>query len=176
LLYIPVISYTTDQQFIVFKAKTIFIQDYDSEGNLLETFKKISFHNNTEILDFLKLVQGKGFVDVTNDKKKQLLIVDKPPSIVNREMQDHLRLLCQGKRFKNVANDKVIVDNHQKEQIKKKAEDDPRPWMILNIINNYRIVAAYISAIRSESTWTKVDDIGMIEETSLTIKYALRNI
>ncbi|GBC30046.2 uncharacterized protein OCT59_010417 [Rhizophagus irregularis] len=71
-------------------SKTIFIQDYGEDGNLLETFKKIVFHSDTEIQDFLNLVQGKGFVEIIDAKGKKLPIEEKPPSIVNIEMQDNL--------------------------------------------------------------------------------------
>ncbi|CAB4386807.1 unnamed protein product [Rhizophagus irregularis] len=100
-------------------SKTIFIQDYGEDGNLLETFKRIIFHSDTEIQDFLNLVQGKGFVEIINAKSKKLPIGEKPPSIVNIEMQDNLRLLNKKQKFSAPVTSN---DSPKKEKIKERGD------------------------------------------------------
>lgn len=157
------------------KAKTIFVQDYDEDANLLETFKRIIFYSDTEIQDFLHLVQGKGFVDITNDESKKLPIVEKPPSIVNREMQDNLRLLYRKKKFALAITDSSLENNNRKEKIKER-KDNPNLVHTLDSIKNfkhYRIEFNDIAASRSGIRWTRIEDRAMKEETSLAIIDAL---
>ncbi|CAB4416719.1 unnamed protein product [Rhizophagus irregularis] len=153
-------------------SKTIFVQDYDEDGNLLETFKRIVFHSNTEIQDFLNLVQGKGFVEITNDKSKKLPIVEKPPSNVNIEMQDNLRLLNKKQKFS--APD-TSNDSPKKEKIKERGDVFNLACDLRSIENfkHYRIEFHFISKIKYESTWTETEDKAMKEETLLAIMDAL---
>lgn len=154
------------------KAKTIFIQDYGEDGNLLETFKKIVFHSDTEIQDFLNLVQGKGFVEIINAKSKKLPIGEKPPSIVNIEMQDNLRLLNKKQKFSAPVTSN---DSPKKEKIKERGDVSNLACNLQSIENfkHYRIEFHFISKIKYESTWTEVEDKAMKEETLLAIMEAL---
>jgi hypothetical protein len=157
------------------KAKTIFIQDYGEDGNLLETFKRIVFHSNTEIQDFLNLVQGKGFVEIINAKSKKLPIGEKPPSIVNIEMQDNLRLLNKKQKFSAPVTSVTSNDSPKKEKIKERGDVSNLACNLQSIENfkHYRIEFHFISKIKYESTWTEVEDKAMKEETLLAIMEAL---
>lgn len=154
------------------KAKTIFIQDYGEDGNLLETFKKIVFHSDTEIQDFLNLVQGKGFVEIIDAKGKKLPIEEKPPSIVNIEMQDNLRLLNKKQKFSAPVTSN---DSPKKEKIKERGDVSNLACNLQSIENfkHYRIEFHFISKIKYESTWTETEDKAMKEETLLAIMEAL---
>lgn len=154
------------------KAKTIFIQDYGEDGNLLETFKRIIFHSDTEIQDFLNLVQGKGFVEIINAKSKKLPIGEKPPSIVNIEMQDNLWLLNKKQKFSAPVTSN---DSPKKEKIKERGDVSNLACNLQSIENfkHYRIEFHFISKIKYESTWTEVEDKAMKEETLLAIMEAL---
>ncbi|CAB4476202.1 unnamed protein product [Rhizophagus irregularis] len=153
-------------------SKTIFIQDYGEDGNLLETFKRIIFHSDTEIQNFLNLVQGKGFVEIINAKSKKLPIGEKPPSIVNIEMQDNLRLLNKKQKFSAPVTSN---DSPKKEKIKERGDVSNLACNLQSIENfkHYRIEFHFISKIKYESTWTEVEDKAMKEETLLAIMEAL---
>uniref|UniRef100_U9SSX6 Uncharacterized protein n=1 Tax=Rhizophagus irregularis (strain DAOM 181602 / DAOM 197198 / MUCL 43194) TaxID=747089 RepID=U9SSX6_RHIID len=156
----------------ILNSKTIFIQDYGEDGNLLETFKRIIFHSDTEIQDFLNLVQGKGFVEIINAKSKKLPIGEKPPSIVNIEMQDNLRLLNKKQKFSAPVTSN---DSPKKEKIKERGDVSNLACNLQSIENfkHYRIEFHFISKIKYESTWTEVEDKAMKEETLLAIMEAL---
>ncbi|CAB5091621.1 unnamed protein product [Rhizophagus irregularis] len=136
-------------------SKTIFIQDYGEDGNLLETFKKIVFHSDTEIQDFLNLVQGKGFVEIINAKSKKLPIEEKPPSIFSAPVTSN--------------------DSPKKEKIKERGDVSNLACNLQSIENfkHYRIEFHFISKIKYESTWTETEDKAMKEETLLAIMEAL---
>ncbi|POG70441.1 hypothetical protein GLOIN_2v1479259 [Rhizophagus irregularis DAOM 181602=DAOM 197198] len=146
--------------------------DYGEDGNLLETFKKIIFHSDTEIQDFLNLVQGKGFVEIINAKSKKLPIEEKPPSIVNIEMQDNLRLLNKKQKFSAPVTSN---DSPKKEKIKERGDVSNLACNLQSIENfkHYRIEFHFISKIKYESTWTEKEDKAMKEETLLAIMEAL---
>ncbi|GBB92073.1 hypothetical protein RclHR1_01960023 [Rhizophagus clarus] len=161
-------------------AKTIFVQDHDSQGNLLKSFKRIKFYNDDQIINFLKLVEGKDFIEIiTNDKvnNKPSITDNKLPSIINREIQDHLRLLRQKETLKNVVISKIIADNHQQEQINEKQSE-----VIVNTLEgfenfrHYRIDSGFLTAIKNETSWTKTEDSAMKDETSLAVMDALGKI